>query len=153
MKQSGKIPVVIPRFLLRKKNTPSFDSPWFRLSNGAFAIVCSSLVSLFRLIHRDSRSLRELTRRKALQNLASNHGIVFRPARANQAHRNPQSVFFLRFSLSAAASQVKRQPSKAIGSHGTTAALLAIAVKTGPNGASECVFVSERVCHYRILQQ
>ena len=44
-----KIPVTIPRFLLvlRKKKTPSFDSPWFGLSYGAFAIVYSSLVTLF----------------------------------------------------------------------------------------------------------
>ena len=43
LKQSAKIPVAIPRFLLRKKKkTPSFDSPWFGLSCGAFAIVYSS---------------------------------------------------------------------------------------------------------------
>ena len=56
----GKIPVAIPRFLLREriKNTPSFDSPWFDLSYGAFAIVYSSLVTLLWLIHRDSRNLR-----------------------------------------------------------------------------------------------
>ena len=63
MKQSGKIPVAIPRFILRKKNPPSFDSPWFGLSYGAFAIVYSSLVNLLCLIHRDSRNLRELTQR------------------------------------------------------------------------------------------
>ena len=35
--------MAIPRFLLRKnKKTPSFDSPWFGLSYGAFAIVYSS---------------------------------------------------------------------------------------------------------------
>ena len=40
LKQSGEIPVAIPWFLLReKKKTPSFDSRWFRLSYGAFAIV------------------------------------------------------------------------------------------------------------------
>ena len=60
----GKIPVVIPRFLLRKKKTPSIDSPWFGLSYGAFAIVYSSLVTSLWLIHRDSRNLRELTRRR-----------------------------------------------------------------------------------------
>ena len=40
-REVGKIPVAIPRFLLRtkKKKTPSFDSPWFGLSYGAFAIV------------------------------------------------------------------------------------------------------------------
>ena len=47
-----------------KKKTPSFDSPWFGLSCGGFAIVYSSLVSLLWLIHRDSRNLRELTGRK-----------------------------------------------------------------------------------------
>ena len=39
----GKIPVALPRSLIRKKNkTPSFDSPWFGLSYGALAIVYSS---------------------------------------------------------------------------------------------------------------
>ena len=53
-KQSGKIAVAIQRFLLREKKAPSFDSPWFGLSYGAFAIVYSSLVALLWLIHRDS---------------------------------------------------------------------------------------------------
>ena len=54
----GKIPVAIPRFLLREriKNTPSFDSPWFDLSYGAFFIVYSSLVTFLWLIHRDLRN-------------------------------------------------------------------------------------------------
>ena len=64
MKQSGKIPVAIPRFLLCKKKTPSLDSPWFGLSYGAFAIVYPSLVTLLWLIHSDSRVPRELTRRR-----------------------------------------------------------------------------------------
>ena len=63
-KFSGKkISVAILPFLLREKKTPSFDSPWFGLSYRAFAIVYSSLVALLRLIHRDSRNLRELTLR------------------------------------------------------------------------------------------
>ena len=64
LKQSGKIPVAIPRFLLCKKKTPSLDSPWFGLSYGAFAIVYPSLVTLLWLIHSDSRVPRELTRRR-----------------------------------------------------------------------------------------
>ena len=63
----GKFPVAIPRFLRRenkKEKTLSFHSPWFALSYGAFAIVYSSLATLLWLIHRDSRSLRELTRRR-----------------------------------------------------------------------------------------
>ena len=64
--QSRKLVVAIPRLVLQKKNknTPSFDSPWFGLSCGPFAIVYSSLVTLLWLIHRDSRNLRELTRRR-----------------------------------------------------------------------------------------
>ena len=62
---SGKIHVAIPWFLPRKKtHTQSSDSPSFGLSYGAFAIVFSSLVTLLRLIHRDSRSVWELTRRR-----------------------------------------------------------------------------------------
>ena len=96
--------------------------------------------------------LRGASRCSKSQNLASNHGIAFRPARANQAHRNPQSVFFLRFSpLSAATSGVKQQPSKALSGRGTTAALLAFPIKTGTNGASACVFVSVCACHYSCL--
>ena len=64
LKQSSRIPVAIPRFLLRTlQKTPSFDSPWFGLSYRAFAIVYSSLVTLLWLIHRDFRNLWELTRR------------------------------------------------------------------------------------------
>ena len=59
----GKIPVAISRFLLREKKKSS-DSPRFGLSCGDFAIVNSSLVTWLWLIHRDSRNLRELTRRR-----------------------------------------------------------------------------------------
>ena len=45
------------------KKTPSFDSPWFGRSYGAFAIVDSTLVSLESLIHRYSRDIRLFTRR------------------------------------------------------------------------------------------
>ena len=58
----GKIPMAIPRFLIRKKKLSTFHSPWFGLSYGAFAIVFYSSVNLLRLIHRDSRNLRELSR-------------------------------------------------------------------------------------------
>ena len=40
-KHRHSMPVGIPRFLLRKKNTPSFDSPWFGIFVGVFAIVYS----------------------------------------------------------------------------------------------------------------
>ena len=64
LKKSGKIAVAIPRFLLRKKNKTTvirFAVTW---CYGAFAIVYSSLVTLLWLIQRDSRNLRELTRRR-----------------------------------------------------------------------------------------
>ena len=65
----GKTPVAIPRFLLRQKNKASpFDSPWFGVSCGDFAIVYFSLVTSLWLIHRDSRNLRELTRRNPWSN-------------------------------------------------------------------------------------
>ena len=60
----GKHPVAIPWFLFRKRKIPSFDSSWFVISYGAFAIVHWSLVTLLWLIHDDSRNLRELTRRR-----------------------------------------------------------------------------------------
>ena len=48
-------------FVKKKKSS---DSPRFGLSCGDFAIVNSSLVTWLWLIHRDSRNLRELTRRR-----------------------------------------------------------------------------------------
>ena len=65
----GKNPLAIPWFLIsKKKGILSFDSPWFGLSSGVFAIVYSSLVTLLWLIHHDSRNLRELTRRRPWKN-------------------------------------------------------------------------------------
>ena len=64
LNQRCKIPLAIPRFLIGKKQTPSFHLPWFGLPYGVFAIVYCSLVILLLLIHRDSRNLRELTRRR-----------------------------------------------------------------------------------------
>ena len=66
----GKTPVAIPRFRLslkREKITViRFAVPWFGLSYGAFAIVYASLVTWLRLIHRDSRNLREIIRRSKI---------------------------------------------------------------------------------------
>ena len=61
----GKISVAIPRFLLRKKKTKHCHS----IRRGLIflmvrlPLVYSSLVTLLWLIHRDSRHVRELTRR------------------------------------------------------------------------------------------
>ena len=82
-------------------------------------------------------------------NLAINRGIAFRPARAIQAHANPQEVFFFLvhlFQLSLLLFlkyQISRQR---LGSHGTTAALQAFAFVTATNGAFACGFVRVRVC-------
>lgn len=57
----GKIPVIIPWFLLalEKKKSPSVDSLWFGLYYGVCAIVYFSLVTLFCLFHRGSCDPRE----------------------------------------------------------------------------------------------
>ena len=63
----GKIPVAKPRFLLHKNKNKKHRHSIRRglvFSYGACAIVYSSLASLLWLIHRDSRNLRELTRRR-----------------------------------------------------------------------------------------
>ena len=60
----AKFPWLYRGFYFVKTHTSSFDSPWFGLAYGAFATVYSSLVTSLWLIHRDSRNLRELTRRR-----------------------------------------------------------------------------------------
>ena len=70
--------------------------------------------------------------------LASNHGIAFRRARANQAHGKPQSVIFSGFHLSAAGSEaLPRQPSKSLAAtvHQPRFKLFAL---TATNGVSAC---------------
>ena len=77
--------------------------------------------------------------------LASNHGIAFRPARANQARANPKNVskFFI---FSPLMLFLKYHNScERLGNQGTTAAALqAFPFVTATNGASKCGFM--RVC-------
>ena len=92
--------------------------------------------------------------RSKARNLASNRGIAFRLARANQAHANPKNVIV--FIFTSLLLLWKYQSScQRLGSHGTTAALQAFPFVTTMNGASACGFVSVRVCacHCRILQR
>ena len=51
--------------------------------------------------------------RSKSRSLASNHGIAFQPARANQAHAIYNTAFSFFFSISGAVFEVPQQPSKA----------------------------------------
>ena len=93
---------------------------------------------------RPSSAARALDGRSPLS-LASNHGIAFRPARANQARANPKNVskFFI---FSPLMLFLKYHNScERLGNQGTTAAALqAFPFVTATNGASKCGFM--RVC-------
>ena len=80
------------------------------------------------------------------RNPASNRGIAFRPATANQAPCNPPKCHFSHFLLLSAAVLKCHSSRQRIGSHGTTAALQTFPCMTATNGASACGFVSVRVC-------
>ena len=74
------------------------------------------------------------------RNVVNNHGIAFRPARANQAHENPKNkaqfaphVIFSFFVLGCCC-------------YGTTAALQDFFFMTATNDASACGLVSMRAC-------
>ena len=90
-------------------------------------------------------------------NPASNHGIAFRPARANQAHANPKNVISSFFTSLCCCYSKSHSSRQRLGSHGTAAALQSFAFVTATNGASACGFVRvrvcARVCHCRIQQQ
>ena len=101
-----------------------------------------------------SRPSGACSRRSKSRNLARNHGVALRPARANQAHTNPETSFLI-FHLSLLLFLKYHSSRPRLGSHGTAAARQAIPFVTATNGASAYGFVSMRVCacHCRILQQ
>ena len=76
------------------------------------------------------------------RNLASNRGIAFRPARANQVHANLQNVIFFTSLLLF----LKRHSNcQWVGSHGTTAAPQAFPFVTATKRCF-CVWVCQRAC-------
>ena len=88
--------------------------------------------------------------RSKSRNMASNRGIVFRPARGNHAHRNQKqivTIFFFSFFLLPLMLFFKYHSSyQRLDSRGTTAALQAFPFVTATAGASACGFVCVRVC-------
>ena len=90
----GKIPVATLRFLLRKSKTKHrhFDSPWFGFSYGAFAIVYSSLVTLFGSPR--FRYLRELTRRRPWCFGGVGHSIWSSLGYWKKIHQSPTQTTF-----------------------------------------------------------